>query len=359
MRRKLLWAVAIAALIFGYGSVARADDPPAVSQIDMLRFFGRWDLRTPNQALTVNSGSYVLAQFSGTAIDALFDISRNKGGFPTITWRIDDGPWQESEVWSRRKLAEGLPTGTHTVWLMVRGIDQGQVRWKQPLTGSVDFTSFDLPGGGTLQPPLEEWNHPKLKMEFLGDSITEGVLVMPFRDGKTSPPWRSDALDSYSCQTAMKLGAMWRQVGFGATGLERVGGGGAPGALDSFNFFYDGCPRDDWQPDVVVVNQGTNDGATPPEQYAPLYAKYLALIRQAYPKAKIVALRPFNGCQATAIKNKTEEARAAGDAGIYFIDTTGWYATAPVHPDAKASVGISDHLVAALKANVLTAPATP
>lgn len=327
--------------------------------MDSLRFFGRWDLRAPNRALTVNSGSYVLARFSGSSVEAVFDTSANRGAFPTITWRIDDGPWQESEIWTRRNLAAGLAAGPHTLWLMVRGFDGGPSRWKAPLVACVTFLGLAFPEGGGLLPPLDAWNHPKLKMEFLGDSITEGVLVQAPRDGKTAVPWESDALDSYACQTAMQLGAAWRQVGFGATGLLRVGGGKAPGALDSFNFFYEGCPRDDWQPDLVIVNQGTNEAAMPSEQYEPLYAKYLALIRQGYPKAKIVALRPFCGAQAAAIKKATDAARAAGDAAVYYLDTTGWYNMAPVHPNAKSSIGIAAHLATALKADVLTAAKSP
>ena len=158
----------------------------------------------------------------------------------------------------------------------------------------------------------------------------------------------------------MELGAAWRQVGFGATGLAHGGSGGA-GTLESFNFFHAGCPRDDWQPDVVIVNQGTNDGRMPPEQYGPLYKQYLALIRKAYPQAKIVALQPFNGAQSLAIKREVDASRAAGDQAIDYIDTKGWYSGA-LHPNAKSSVGLAEKLVAALKTTVLAPdelPASP
>jgi hypothetical protein len=159
-------------------------------------------------------------------------------------------------------------------------------------------------------------------------------------------------LDSYSSQTAQLLDASWRQVGFGATGIKHGGHGQTPGALDSFNFFYASCPRDDWQPDLVVINQGSNDKKTPPEQYLPFYVQYLSLIRQAYPKAKIAALRPFSGTQADSIRQAVDAARAAGDTSIVYIDTTGWY-SGPLHPNASASVPLAAHLVAALKSNNL------
>jgi lysophospholipase L1-like esterase len=196
-----------------------------------------------------------------------------------------------------------------------------------------------------------------LKIEFLGDSITEGVLVQEGRAGvaKDIPlawPWLSDARMSHVCLTAMKLGAAWRQVGFGGTGLAHGGSGGAPGALDTFNFFHAGCPRDAWQPDVVVVNQGTNDATMEADEYQPLYARYLAMIRTACPKAQIVAVRPFCGAQEVSIKAVVEACNAAGDSRVYYIDSTGWY-DGPIHPDAAGSIVLADKLTDSLNKEVL------
>lgn len=328
-------------------SPGRADDATALP--DSLRFFGAWDRRAPDRAITVNSGSYVKAQFSGASISAKFDLSLNQPPFPTLTWKIDGGDWQEAEVAPEVKLADGLAPGPHTLWLMVRGIDEHQSRWKQPLVASVTFLGLDLGADGKLLPPQPEWDHPKLTMEFRGDSITEGVLVGG-TPGKSTWPWQTNARDSYAARTAMLLGAEWRQIGFGATGIAHGGSGGALGAVNAFDFFYDGCPRDNWQPDVVVINQGTNDQKTDPAKYLPLYEKYLAMIRQAYPNAKIAALRPFGGFQGDTIKQAVDAARAGGDTQVYFIDSTGWYVNGPLHPNGQLSIGLADHLAAALKA---------
>ncbi|MEI7437081.1 MAG: GDSL-type esterase/lipase family protein [bacterium] len=316
-------------------------------------FSGRWDLRSPARAITVNSGSYLQARFSGASINAIFDLSLNKAPLPTIAWRIDEGDWQESEIAETVRLAGGLQRGSHTLWLMVRGIDEHQNRWTAPLIGSVTLIGLKLPEGGKMLKPPGLWKKPPLKIEFLGDSITEGVLVQAggLGAGKTSWPWQTDALHSYPCRTAMLLKAAWRQVGFGATGLNHPGSGGALGALQTFNDFYQGCPRDDWQPDLVVINHGTNDANVPPDAYALLYARYLALVRQAYPKAKIAALRPFGGAQAESISQEVLKARAKGDRAVYYIDTTSWY-SGPLHPGAAASIGLADKLVAALKSEV-------
>lgn len=328
-------------------------------------FFGRWDLRTPQRAVTVNTGSYLLARFTGASLNATFDISTNtaqcscteKGALPTIAWQIDGGHWKEAEIGSSVKLAEGLSAQKHSLRLMVRGLDEHQSRWTPPLVASVTFTGLTFGRGGKLESTLPEWKKPALKMEFFGDSITEGVLVQEGRAGVVAGmprawSWLTDARNSYAGQTAMALGAAWRQVGFGATGLQHGGSGGAVGALDSFNWFYAGCPRDTWQPDVVVVNQGTNDGGMATEEYKPLYARYIGMIRKAYPKAKIVALRPFIGSQEASIKAVVNDCHAAGDRRVYYIDTAGWY-DGPVHPTAEGSTGLAQALVQALKSQVL------
>jgi len=340
--------------------------PAATPWPNAYRFFGRWDLRTAKRAVTVNSGSYVRARFSGTSLRASFDVSVNQphcvctvqGSYPTIAWRIDEGKWQEAEVAATVKLADGLAQGRHTVMLMVRGLDEHQSRWTPPLVASVTFTGFGLAKGGKLEKPLPQWRKPALSIEFLGDSITEGVVVQEGRAGVVEGipftwPWLADARLSYVGQTATTLGADWRQVGFGATGLARAGSGGVPGALDSFNFFYADCPRDAWQPDVVIVNQGTNEGSMPANEYQPLYARYLAMIRKAYHKAKIVALRPFCGAQEASIKAVVDACNAAGDFKVYYIDTTGWY-SGPLHPNVTGSAALAEKLANALKAEVLT-----
>ncbi len=350
MLSKLILRILIVLPLLATSLIAEQADPLGHA-LKGVRFFGRWDLRAPDRAVTVNGGSYFRVQFAGSSVDALFDIGLNQAPFPTIAWRIDDGEWQEAEVGAKIALTKTASSGAHTLWLMVRGLDERQSRWTNPLVASVTFLGLDFPDGGQVLPPLGTWNESTLKLEFLGDSITEGVVVQDVREGKETLPWRADALHSYACHTAMLLGADWRQVGFGATGLAHGGNGGAVPALESLNFFYADCPRDNWQPDLVVVNQGTNDGSMLADEYQALYSKYLAMIRQAYPQAKIAAVRPFIGAQAESIKRSVDAAVAGGDSKVYYVDTTGWY-TGDVHPNARSSKKIADRLAEALR-NIL------
>lgn len=319
-------------------------------------FYGRWDRRRRDRAITVNSGSYVYMRFSGVWIAAHFDITLNQAPFPTLAWRIDDQPWQEAEISKVVLLGHGLGAGEHRVQVMVRGLDEHQSRWNHPLIASVTLTGFSIADNGKFHRPLDAWLNPKLKMEFLGDSITEGVIVQEGHAGVDPGmpftwPWLSDARMSYVGRTAALLGAEYRQVGFGATGLLRTGSGDAPGAIKAFNAFYAGCPRDAWQPDIVVVNQGTNEPTIPEATYTTHYFQYLGIIRSAYRKAKIIGLCPFNGTHRDAIRDAIAAHQRLGDKRIAFIDTAGWY-DGPLHPNVEGSALLGEKLASALKHHV-------
>jgi lysophospholipase L1-like esterase len=318
---------------------------------ESMHFYGRWN-RLADRAITVNSGSHVGAQFSGTGISAKFDTTLNTTPPPTLAWRIDQGPWQEGELAPTVVLGTGLSAGVHDVTLLVRGLDQGQSRWTPPLVSSITFLGFDVPSGGALQPSPRP-NVPQL--EFLGDSITEGCSMWSSYQGHNSICWCADALHSYVATTAWSLGAEWRQVGFAAQGLASKGNGGVPFANDTFNWIYQGVPRDSWQPDMVVVNQGTNDwqAAASSDVFRPAYAKFLATIRAGYPNAKITALRPFGGGHAGDIQAEVQARQAAGDKRVYYVDTTGWLGngdyTDGTHPNQQGSQKAASALAAAIR----------
>ena len=312
--------------------------------------YGRWHVQGPKRAVTVNSGSHVTARFSGTGIAALFDVTGNTGAIPTVAWKVDDAGWKEAEISASLPLAKGLASGTHELTLFVRGMDESDERWTPPLVASTVFLGFAVTSG-TLQPTARP---ERLKLEFLGDSITEGVRVHSAGPaGQTSKNWLADARLAYPSVTAGALGAEWRQVGFGRQGLTVVAHGGVPKAQDSFDWIYSGVPRDDWQPDIVVINEGTNDRGSTGEVFRPLYGQYLDRIRTAYPEATLVALEPFVGAFGSEISAEIETRRAAGDLRLVYVDTTGWTGpsdfTDGLHPNQTGSQVIRGHLVPVLE----------
>lgn len=322
---------------------------PAV-ELEDFHYYGRWNLKEQGKAITVNSGSHVTVKFNGTGISAKFDTSKNNN-IPTVTIKVDDAAVVEKEIAATLELASGLTAGEHTVTMFVRGMSENEERWTPPLIAATTFLGFTVAGGAVVPTPRPV----RLKMEFLGDSITEGVaLHTQGPQGQNTPNWRTDGPRGYASLTAQKMNAEWRQVGFGRQGLTIGGNGGVPKSQDAFNWFYSGVARDDWQPDVVVVNQGTNDGGADSQTFAPLYLGFLGLIRTAYPDAKIAAVRPFNGAHSADIQAQVMARKTGGDTKVFFIDTTGWTSgpdfTDGVHPNESGSVKIADKLVTDLMA---------
>jgi lysophospholipase L1-like esterase len=333
------------------GSAGSAGTGGAPEPTANYQLYGRWDLSHQGKAITVNAGSHVTVSFNGTGVSAKFDMSGNTGVPPTVSFRIDDGELVEKEITPTLELAKGLPVAEHHVLLFVRGMSETDARWTPPLVSSTVFLGFDVAGGALVPQPRP----PRTKIEFLGDSITEGVAVHAKGPaGQTTPNWRSDGARNYASLTAQKLGFEWRQVGFGRQGLTVGGNGGVPKAQDAFNFIYAGVPRDGWQPDIVVINQGTNDRATAGKDFAPLYDTFLGIVRTGYPNAKIAALRPLVGDFGAEIQAQVTARKNAGDSKIFYVDTGGWTAPADftdgIHPNESGSVKIADKLFAALQA---------
>ncbi len=318
---------------------------------ETIHFVGRWDLRKAGRAITVNSGSHIIAQWDGPAISARFDLTLNRTPIPTIAWRVDGGAWSEAFLSATVPLASGLAAGRHEIMLMARGMDEMQSRWSPPLVASITFLGLDAPGGG-LVPSLRP---RKPRLEFLGDSITEGVQIWTDKPGQMGPTWNVDGRTAYPCQTSLALDAEWRQVGFGRQGILIAGNGGVPVAPAAFNWIYEGAPRDDWQPDVVVINQGTNDRRDQTPGFSPAFGKYLDIVRTAYKNAWMVVMVPFVATgHPTEVKAEVATRKAAGDNKLLLVDTQGWLKTSDlgadgVHPNAAGSVVIRDHLLPVLR----------
>lgn len=317
--------------------------------MELAHYYGRWN-RLSDRAITVNTGSHVVATFWGTGLSARFDTTLNQAPNPTLAWRIDAGEWQEGELAPAVPLATGLSATTHEVTLMVRGFNEFQSRWSPPLISSITFLGLDVTGGA-LQASLRPL---RPKIEFLGDSITEGLYIWSSHNGQTTVPWRADARRSWPCQTAQNLGAEWRQVGFGGQGLLKGGSSNVPPANEAFDWIYEGVPRDGWQADLVVINQGTNDGAASATDFRAAYTTFIGTVRAAYPSAKLVALRPYGGAHAAEVEAEVNARQAGGDSRIFYIDTTGWLGngdfTDGVHPNDQGSQKAATALTAAIHA---------
>jgi lysophospholipase L1-like esterase len=316
-----------------------------------LQLRGRWAVNQ-GKALTVNTGSQLHARFSGERLVIRFETDTYQQEPPQLWIRLDEQPWQAVEVAPLVEVAADRPHASHRLQLVFKGTREWDNRWREPLQAALIVTGVGLPESASL---LEPPALPGLRAEFLGDSITEGVLVhhvdRPFPEAW---PERSDGRLGYAYQTGERLGADTRVVGFGRLGVTIEGNGGVPVAADAFGWVCEGVPRDYWQPHVVVINQGSNDAGVPSERFRPAYDRYLAVVRAGYPEAHIFALRPFAGAQGDDIRELIGARVAAGDQRLHFVDTSGWvesgrHTTDAVHPNVEGHRRAAERLEAVIR----------
>jgi len=283
-----------------------------------IQYLGRWG-RLGSSMTTVNSGSRVVLRFTGRHLAATFDQSTVTHP-PQIYVRIDRAaPVLYTVDRDRLDLTPRSlsPGRIHTLEIAVKDVDERANRWNPPLQSGLQLTGFRLDRDARTLPAPAPSNR---RIEFLGDSITQGVRALGPEIGVTG----SDATKDYAWLTGRALRANFRQVGFGAQGILRPGGGQVPAAAEALRFNFAGSPIDpSFVPQAVVVNQGTNDAlnAVDPQAFQTAYVDYLRRIRATWPGAWIFAMRPLGGYLAQEI---AAAVTAAADRRIVYVDTTGW-----------------------------------
>lgn len=341
MRRAFLTVAVAAGLVVGAVQPVLASDDSNVVRPDdrRLAYEGHWG-RTAEAAITVNSGSRLGFRFTGDSVHVLFDVSSIT--VPAqIHVSVDSGPKQLYAVDRSDLEIRATGRGPHTVELSVKDVFSRANRWTPPLETGVVLTGVQ----GRLLP--QHVRHTRT-FAFYGDSITQGVMALC--DVNTSDC--ADGTAAYPTLVADALHASLTQVGFGRQGVIQTGNGGVPAASDAYGWNYAGSRADpDRRADVIVVNQGTNDTAWGPDEFRAAYRAYLDTLRTAAPRARILALRPFNGAHAEDIAAVVAE---LADARTEFVDTTDWLSAADrdfngtVHPSAQGHHKVADRLIALL-----------
>ena len=347
-----LLALAAAVLLCPLPAAVAAADAPAAHAATVvpakhpwLDFVGRWERHyAGDEAATVNSGSVVRLRYAGRGLTGLFDVSTIT--VPPELWvTVDDGPQRLVTV-NRPEIelvAADTRFGLHTVRIDVKDTDQVTNRWLPPLNDAVIVQGFRFDGGGALLPPPRQ---ERLRMAFFGDSITEGIRAL----GEPLTPDGADGTRTYASLTAHALGADMQLVGFGKQGVMRVGVGNVPTAPESFGFNFQGSPADpNFNADIVVLLEGSNDSAQTDEEFAPAYLDYLKQARAANPHAWIFAMVPLIGRHAPVVQS---DVASLADPRMVAVDTNGWLDrhstvdyTDTVHPTVAGHLKVAEHLV--------------
>jgi hypothetical protein len=168
------------------------------------------------------------------------------------------------------------------------------VRRTESWMGTASFDGLLLPAGCGLVAPEA---FPARKLMFIGDSFTCGEYNERFAPENDSTPRSTNAARSYGMILGKWLNAQVHLISYGGRGITRNWDGRTD--VNVVPVFFPrtlpDTPGSVWehsryQPDVVVINDGTDFDAGLKDEagFTDAYAAFVAQVRAAYPKAYIL-----------------------------------------------------------------------
>ena len=309
-----------------------------------VRYTGRWYFG--DAAETTCAGAYFEVGFTGEMLLLSFDMRGVSRTAPHLYLQLDGGA--RFEVPTDAYLRVETTAGAHTLRAIVKSLDEYESRWKVP-NCRVSVLGFEADGFT----PLPQDARPVI--EWIGDSITEGILVDPerrsaaFRDDARNRVYQDDVTASWAWRTAEALGMAPRIMGYGAVGLTRSGSGGVPRAALAYPFAYAGAPLPPAKVDYIVINHGANDSGASDGEYLQRYEELLDDVRTVHPQARVLVLPSFWGFHAAVLPDFVARYNASRGARVDFLPTDGWFGNFPEHPVRAEDREIAARLTGALR----------
>ena len=318
---------------------------------ESIRLTGRWDKTDPKCAVATATGSYIEFCFEGDMAVARFDIEANMLPLLHLWIQIDGGDMTEATV-DRFIRIRTAKSGLHTVRIIYKGGTEASARWYLPLTGKVTFLGVQTDKPVAIAPD----NRPVV--EFVGDSITEGVLIDVdyAQDGKPYTEidalrrcYQDDVCATYAWLTAEALNLRPVFMGYGAVGVTRAGMGRVPDAPNAYPFNFQNSPITHAPSDFVVINHGANDRGATPECYRQGYERLLDEVIKHNPNATVVALSAFCGGHKDVLAEMIPAYNQAHGTNVLFVNGSEWVPLEPLHPLRDGHRIIADNLTPILK----------
>jgi lysophospholipase L1-like esterase len=343
-----------------------ADDPH-------IQYMGRVDFSNPKLPRFWNPGTIVKLHFSGAGCRIVVHDEVQYGTTHNyVVMLVDNGSLAAYRV----KLAGHSDTltvwGNGKAWMDGKALPS-QVRtnlWDQEPDAHGDHVVtickategigwMEVAGVEAVSllapPPL-----PDRKIEFIGNSITCGygndVSGIPCGQGE----WydHHNAWMSYGPQTARALGAQWHLTAVSGIGLIHSCCKMTITMPEVFDRIDNRGNQGDWdyrqyQPDVVTVCLGQNDGIQDSTAFCGAYVSFVAHLRQKYPGARIVLLTsPMGNAALTAVLKKYIGGviRGFGDARVSsFFFSKQWGKGCEGHPEIREDLEIARELTGYLR----------
>ncbi|UPZ36364.1 GDSL-type esterase/lipase family protein [Sphingobacterium sp. PCS056] len=312
-------------------------DHPAIT------YTGRIDFSDPKLPTFYAPGVYFEFDYEGSYCDiTLIDEALYGKNHNYISILIDQEPVQRLKLASKEnkiRIGEKLAAGRHHV-LICKGTEAN--------IGSLALKNIQA------EQIYKSLDHTTRKIEFYGNSITCGTgsnLSIPCGTGEWSD--QHDAYAAYGPILARSLHAKWQLTSYSGIGLMHSCCDlkfTMPDIYDKINLRDN---RINWnfstyQPDLVCVTLGQNDGFQPAELFIKNYIDFLKKLRQKYPKAEILCLSsPMADPELKSYfaLQLPEIVKRADDTNInYYLFQKSYNSGCDSHPDAKEHVQIAQEL---------------
>lgn len=224
-----------------------------------------------------------------------------------------------------------------------RGYHEITVRKGTEIT-AFRFTLTGLSFTGCLTEPAE----PALRIEFIGDSITNGVGATT-EDGSLRYPHGVNCLSSYSGMTAAGLTAEANIIALSGWGISK----GAVSPDEVIPPIYgryspfDGSGAEwdfaSFRPDVIILALGTNDGGADPEKFRTEAVMFLRQLREKNPGVPIIWIY---GMMGSTLSGEVKQAIAdSGLDNIKYVKMPANCAGGDRHPTESAQEEYADKLI--------------
>lgn len=297
---------------------------------DKIRYTGRWNVGTENAESTAN-GSYLEFCFKGDTAVIAFDTNYLREPVPHIFVSVDDGARVSTPVDNYVRISCSF--GEHRVKVILKGSHERQHRWYHKIESKTALLGIEA--DEFLKMPEDN----RKKIEFLGDSITEGISIdvekSSYYGNESSMVDWDDATAGYAWLTAEELNLRPYIMGYGCMGITHKGAGGIPKAVLAYPFYSDGCPMESIGADYIVLNYGTNDRAATQKEFKEDYINLLKVIRERNKNSNIISLTPFSGFRAEDVEESVNEYNLKFSDDVFLIKTTGWIDAEPIHPNRE------------------------
>jgi lysophospholipase L1-like esterase len=266
----------------------------------MFQYIGRIDFSNTKLPRFWSPGVYIKAKFKGSYCELRMNDQELWGKNHNYLEIVIDGKLSRIQTTEKNNhivIAKGLSNTVHT--LIICKNTESNIGWLE----FVGLKCEDL-----LPLPAK----PVRKIEFIGNSITCGTgsdqSVVPCGKGV----WHDqhNAYLSYGPTIARTLNAQWSLSAVSGIGLMHSCCGMnivMPPVFDKIDLRGDSLSWDfsNYQPDVVTVCLGQNDGIQDSVKFCSAYVTFINDLRGHYPKTQIILLTsPMGDKQLTAVLKK-------------------------------------------------------